>query len=101
MWVMAARKRKWSHDPVPLDTFGFRLAGMRAYIGGWNVKRAAAEAGIDDSTWRNWEAGRTRPQNYEEVCRQIADTFGVDSRWLAGGGPVRNRCFSLPSALSA
>lgn len=81
-------------DPwVPVDTFGARLALIRQRLGGWNVKKVAQFCGIDDQTWRNWEAG-TSPRDYEEVCRQIANAVGCDRAWLKAGGPLRSRCFS-------
>ena len=85
------------HHPIPLDSFGFRLAGTRQYMGGWNVKRTADYCGIDDQRWRNWEAGTHRPQDYPSVCRQIADALRIDFRWLmlgSGEVPLRNRCLS-------
>jgi transcriptional regulator with XRE-family HTH domain len=82
---------------TPLDTFGARLALIRQYLGGWNVKRAADHCGLEDATWRNWESGRTKPRDYAEVCRHIADAVGVDYAWLMVGGPLRSRC-SWPQA---
>ena len=73
------------HDPLPLETFGTRLAIIRQYLGGWNVTRAARACGIDDQTWRNWEAGRY-PQNQEAVCRRISEALGISYAWLMMGG---------------
>lgn len=87
-----------SDDWVPRDTFGARLALVRQTLGGWNVKRAADACGVDDQSWRNWEAGKGTPRDYEMVCRKIADATGCDYRWLMAGGPLRSRCFAVPAA---
>lgn len=79
------------HDPLPLETFGTRLAIVRQYLGGWNVKRTASACGIDDQTWRNWEAGRNLPHDLEGVCRRISEALGIDYVWLMVGGPLRTR----------
>lgn len=78
---------------VPVDTFGARLALIRQKLGGWNVKKTAQFCGLDDQTWRNWEAG-TSPRDYEDVCRLIAKAVGCSEAWLKAGGPLRSRCFS-------
>lgn len=78
---------------VPADDFAARLALIRQALGGWNVKRTADLCGIDDQSWRNWEAGRGKPRDYEEVCRRIARATDCDLRWLLAGGPLRSRCF--------
>lgn len=80
VWVMDA----W----VPTDTFAARLALVRQHLGGWNVKKAATLCGIDDQSWRNWEAGKGAPRDYEVVCRRIADATGCDLRWLMAGGDL-------------
>lgn len=85
---------------VPADDFAARLALVRQALGGWNVKRAADLCGIDDQSWRNWEAGKGKPRDYEAVCGKIAAATGVDRRWLQAGGPLRaaSPCFwPLPS----
>lgn len=80
---------------VPKDTLAVRLAAIRVALGemsggfAWNVKRAASFCGIDPGSWRNWEAGK-RPQDYESVCRKIADATGCDLEWLMRGGPLPN-----------
>lgn len=84
-----------THDPIPLDTFGARLAIVRQYLGGWNVTRAANACGIDDQTWRNWEAGRNPPRDYPRICQIISDSLGIDYTWLMVGGSLRSRCASL------
>jgi DNA-binding XRE family transcriptional regulator len=73
---------------IPEDTFGCRLAVIRADAGGLNVKQSAKRAGISDQTWRTWEAGSVRPRDYLGVCRRIAEAFDVDMAWLALGGPL-------------
>ena len=93
------------HDPLPLETFGTRLAIVRQYLGGWNVARAARACGIDAQTWRNWEAGRY-PNNQEAVCRRISEALTIDYGWLMAGSevvPVRHPStkWLIPSAPSA
>ena len=77
---------------VPADTFAARLALIRQHLGGWNVKKAAELCGIDDGSWRNWEAGRGKPRDYENVCRKIADATGCDRKWLQAGGMLIMTC---------
>lgn len=84
---------------VPRDTFGVRLAILRADLGGWNVKRAADACGINDQSWRTWEAGTAKPRDLEGVCRSIADATGVDYVWLMVGGPLTKIRWSSPSPL--
>ena len=90
VWLMALVEtvEAW----VPRDTFAARLALVRQRMGGWNVKRTADLCGIDDQSWRNWEAGKGRPRDYESVCAKIADATGCDLRWLMAGGPLI-RCY--------
>jgi hypothetical protein len=85
-----------SDDGVPKDTFGARLAIVRQTLGGWNVKRAAQHCGIDDQTWRNWEAGKNPPRDMEGVCRQIAKATGINYRWLMIGGPLSSPGYKSP-----
>jgi hypothetical protein len=85
-----------------VDSFGARLALVRQYLGGWNVKRTAQRCGIDEQSWRNWEQG-SKPRDLIAVCRQISDSTDVDYAWLALGGPLRSRCssgfaFDLPKS---
>jgi transcriptional regulator with XRE-family HTH domain len=86
----------------PEDSFGARLALVRQYLGGWNVARTARRCGIDDQAWRNWEAGRNRPQDYPAVCRRISDALGADYVWLMIGGPLppASTKWYLPSGLA-
>lgn len=77
---------------VPSDTFAARLALIRQHLGGWNVKKAADYCGIDDQSWRNWEAGKGHPRDYEHVCRKIAEATGCDRKWLAAGGTLIMTC---------
>lgn len=83
-------QRETATDWVPEDSFGARLALIRQHLGGWNVARTARACGIDDQTWRNWEAGGT-VRDYEAVCRKIAARVGCSRVWLAAGGPLQNR----------
>lgn len=85
---------------VPSDTFAARLALIRQRLGGWNVKRVADFCGIDDQSWRNWEAGKGKPRDYEDACRKIADATGCDRRWLMAGGPLISTCSSQRPWLS-
>lgn len=102
MWTMATTtRRRRKLDPLPVDTFGARLAIVRQYVGGWNVKRAATACGLDDQRWRNWEAGTNTPRDYPEVCRAISDALGISYEWLMLGGPLRSRCFAQPLAIGA
>lgn len=52
---------------VPLDTFGARLALVRQHLG-LNVLDAAKRCGINDQSWRNWEAGKS-PRGMDRVAR--------------------------------
>lgn len=85
---------------VPRDTFAARLALVRQWLGGWNVKRAATLCEIDDQSWRNWEAGASRPRDYETICARIADRTGCDLRWLMAGGPLTRWSSDTPSLTS-
>lgn len=78
-------------DPIPIDSFGARLALIRQYRGGLNVARAASMCGLDDQSWRNWEAGRSLPQDYPGVCLLISERLGIDYTWLMVGGPIRTQ----------
>jgi hypothetical protein len=73
---------------IPADTFGGRLALMRADAGGLNVTRAAERCGLSDESWRNWEAGRAKPRDYLAVCRAVSEGLGYDVTWIAVGGPL-------------
>lgn len=76
---------------VPLDTFRVRIAVIRA-AKGWNYSQAGNTCGVGVENWRKWEKTDRRPQDYEEVCRKIADATGFDRAWIASGGPLRSRC---------
>ena len=81
---------------VPVDTFGARLALIRQ-AKGWNVKEAADACGLNDQSWRNWEAGGG-VQKMDRVARKIAEATGVNYVWLLAGGPIRSRCIiGLPA----
>ncbi len=70
---------------VPADTFGARLALLRQSMGGWNVKKMADYCGLNDQTWRSWEAGSSSPQDFEKVADQIAESTGCNRVWLVAG----------------
>jgi DNA-binding XRE family transcriptional regulator len=79
---------------VPRDSFGVRLAMIRIELGGLNVKKAAEMCGINDQSWRNWEAGGSTPRDYETITAKIAAATGCDLHWLRAGGDLRSRCSS-------
>jgi hypothetical protein len=70
-----------------LETFGARLAVLRQKLGGWNVARVSRLCGIDDQSWRNWEAGGGC-QDMEKVCRKISEATGCPYVWLMTGTTV-------------
>jgi hypothetical protein len=82
---------------IPVDRFGVRIAIIRA-MRGWNYTEAGQACDIRAENWRLWEKTDRKPQDYEDVCRRIADGSGFDEMWLSVGGPLsRSRCFvSLP-----
>ena len=80
------------HTPepwIPEDSFAARLALVRVHLGGWNVAKTARFCGIDDQTWRNWEAGG-HVRDMEGVCRKIANAVGCSGRWLMVGGQLNS-----------
>lgn len=77
---------------IPVDTFGARLALVRQHLG-LNALEAATRCGLNDQSWRNWEAGSS-PRGMNEVARKIADALHVDYTWLMAGGPIRSRWFA-------
>lgn len=100
VWVMATTEALDLAEPfIPTDTFAVRLAILRAALGGWNVKRAADACGINDQSWRNWEAGVSKPRDMEGVCRQIARSTGVNLAWLMLGGELAKISCLSPFAL--
>lgn len=72
---------------VPTDTFGVRLAMVRAELG-LNITQAADRCGIKAESWRQWEHGSS-PRRVELVARKVEEGLGVDHRWLLAGGPAR------------
>lgn len=63
---------------MPFDdkqSFSDQLRAYRA-IHGLTQKEAAHEVGIDPTTWRDWENGRTMPRNTrtKKVARRILET---------------------------
>lgn len=71
---------------VPEDTFGARLALIRQR-NGWNTIEAARVCGLNDQSWRNWEAG-TMPRNEQRTAAKIAKASGASYTWLLTGGPL-------------
>jgi len=51
-----------------------RLALGRADKG-WSQKRTAAEIGIPESTWSDWERGKVRPR--PERLRKVSEKLGI------------------------
>jgi hypothetical protein len=98
MWVMALAELRDDADAIPEDSFRVRIAIIRA-LRGWNVTQAGEACGIKAENWRLWEKTGRTPQNYEEVCRKIADGSRFSRQWIAAGGPLRSRClYIVPSA---
>lgn len=79
---------------IPYDSFGVRIAIVRA-VKGWNITQAGEACGIKPENWRLWEKTDRTPQQYEDVCRKIADGSGYDRTWIAAGGNLRSRCFTV------
>jgi transcriptional regulator with XRE-family HTH domain len=80
---------------IPPDAFRVRIAMVRA-MRGWNVKQAAEACGLSPENWRMWEKTGRRPQDYETVCRRIAEGSGFSKSWISSGGPLAtSRCFAL------
>lgn len=77
---------------IPTDSFGARLALIRQ-AKGWNVKEAAEACGLNDQSWRNWEAGGG-VQKMDRVALKIAEATGCNYVWLLAGGPIRFRCIN-------
>lgn len=72
-------------DWVPdTEDFSARLALIRHYMR-WNAKEAALACGIKPQSWREWEIGGRRPQDYQGVCKQVAEATGCDFVWLMTG----------------
>jgi hypothetical protein len=75
---------------VPVDRFGVRIAMIRA-MRGWNYTQAGKACHINPENWRLWEKSPRTPQDYEAVCRKIADGSGFAYPWIASGGALRSR----------
>jgi transcriptional regulator with XRE-family HTH domain len=72
-------------DWVPdTEDFPARLALIRHHMR-WNAKEAAIACGVKPQSWREWELSGRRPQDYEGVCKQIADATRCDLVWLMTG----------------
>jgi transcriptional regulator with XRE-family HTH domain len=63
-----------------VSVLGDRLALGRADKG-WSQKRTAAEIGIPESTWSDWERGKVRPR--PEKLRKIAETLDISHEELS------------------
>lgn len=86
MLTMSTQVTGLATGEVPLDTWATRLVIARTQRG-LNVDQAADRAGLNRSSWSNWEKGKT-PRNQVEVSRQIAAALGYDLNWLLLGGPL-------------
>lgn len=73
---------------VPVDTWATRLVIARTQRG-LTREEAADKAGVNRSSWSNWETG-TIPRGQVEVTRRIAEALGYDVSWLLWGGPLAN-----------
>lgn len=71
---------------VPLDTWATRLVIARTQRG-LTVDQAADRAGLNRSSWSNWEKGKT-PRSQVAVTQAIAEALGYDLNWLLLGGPL-------------
>lgn len=71
---------------IPLDTWATRLVIARTQRG-LTKEEAADKAGVNRSSWSNWENG-TVPRGQLEVTRRIANALGYDLNWLLWGGPL-------------
>lgn len=68
-------------------SFSDHVYAFRA-IHGYTQKDAARSVGIDPTTWRNWESGKTLPRNVrtKHIARQIVKRvvqipFSVEARF--------------------
>lgn len=71
---------------IPADTFANRLLLARR-LAGMTIEQAAAAAGLNSSSWSNWENGM-RPQGQVDIAGAIAEALDVDFNWLLLGGPL-------------
>lgn len=71
---------------IPADTLSNRLTLARK-LAGMTIEQAAEAAGLNKSSWANWETGR-RPHGETEVIGRIADALDIDFNWLLLGGPL-------------
>ena len=65
---------------TPSVQFGFvSVLGDRLALGradkGWSQKRTAAELGIPESTWNDWERGKVRPR--PERLMKVSEVLGI------------------------
>ena len=75
-----------SRRRIPADSFGIRLAIVRAEMG-WNYDQAQAATGVSSESWRLWERGR-HCTDVIGVSKKIAQVTDYDQTWLAFGGPL-------------
>ncbi|BBY84197.1 helix-turn-helix transcriptional regulator [Mycolicibacterium pulveris] len=72
-------------DWVPdTEDFSVRLALIR-HGKRWNMKEAALACGVKPQSWREWELHGRRPQDYEAICKQIAQVAQCNLVWLMTG----------------
>lgn len=73
---------------VPADVLANRLLLARK-LAGLTIDDAAEAAGLNPSSWANWEKGM-RPQRELDVLGAIAEALDVDFNWLAFGGALES-----------
>ena len=62
------------YDPFPEpQTLAERLQAIRRGRG-WKVRTAAKSIGVDEDTWRLWEAGRTPSRKHGAVISRVLDS---------------------------
>jgi len=64
------------YDPLPEpQTLAEQLQAIRRRMG-WKVRTAAKSIGVDESTWRQWEAGRAPAPMHHEVVTSLLGASG-------------------------
>lgn len=84
---MALPRASGGDGRIPRDTFKARIAIITAELG-LNLRQFAELTGQKPENVRRWMRKNARPQNYEDLCKQIADATGYDRQWIASGGPL-------------
>ncbi len=84
---MTSAVTETSDGTVPVDTFGVRLAIVRA-VQGWNYDQAEAATGINSESWRTWEKGTRKCSDVVGQAQKISAATGMSWRWISTGGPL-------------